>query len=217
MTDSTPPEDESPDAGPVLRRTLAPLWVIFAGGWMGFIDVTVELKFRERSLRFDLLDDFAGMLLVCWGVFRLAAIRVPGNAGRVLAFVKAVAVLAALEALLEHLDLEPLSALGLLWAAIGLVKAGAVVAFFAALRLFCAALECEGPAISWRTTMWNFVVLFAIPTTVFRVADALALMGITAGPLDLGPDGRPLLAAMVFPMIHFGFSILRVRRAVTED
>lgn len=217
LGDPDPSLEETPDPRPLLLRTTAPLWTVFSGGLICLIDLRLELTFSDRRLRFDLLDDLVGMLLITWGVFRLGTLKVPGSYGRMMVPVEVMAVLSAVEALIEHFTFEPPPAVNLLWTAFDVAKTGAVIAFFAAMRLFCAALRCREAAASWRTTMWNFVVLFGIPLVILHGATALAILGITSSGLDLGPNGQPLMAVLTFPMIHFGISNFRTRRAADKD
>jgi hypothetical protein len=55
-----------------LSAMITPLRLIFWGGLLCLIDITMTQRINGVSFKFDLLDDFLGMVLVTIGVFRLS-------------------------------------------------------------------------------------------------------------------------------------------------
>ena len=155
--------------------TIAPLSFIFWGGLLCILDFTISSKVNGEGFKVDLLNDFVGMLLITYGIFKLSAVQVHDRYSSAMGFVKIVAVLATLKALHDHLIYRTPEMLSVLFALLGLAELIAVVVFCVATRWFSREAQMENSARSWTTTIWLVTLIYLIPLGFFYAAGAVAL------------------------------------------
>jgi hypothetical protein len=205
------PHEPDPAPGnfePDFLKMVTPLRLVFWGGILCLIDVTVN--------GFDLLNDVLGMLLITIGVFRLGAIPVARSNARGMTFVKLVAVLSTLLTFLNQFTFVKPPPLAFVWATFGLVELAATIVFCAAMRRVCGVSGLAGPAASWKTTTVLFVVLHALPLGCLYVAVLIAVLAGTSFHTKLGPEALLVLIPLFIPLIHFFVSTSRMRRAALK-
>jgi hypothetical protein len=192
-----------------IARAAGPLRMIFWGGLLCIFDVNL----KSGGFKFDVLNDFLGMILITVGVFRLAGLDDTPSYRRGMRFVQVVSVIATIKTLLGHFtfDVHPLWSIG--WTLFALVTLAAIVLFCFTMRLLCRIHSLEGPERSWRTTAVLFIVLFLFPLGGFYLASLAAMLAEKSFNLNLGPAGLLLLLVFVIPLIHLFVSTSRMRRA----
>lgn len=196
-----------------LSLMITPLRLIFWGGLLCLIDITFTQKVNGSGFKFDLLDDFVGMVLITTGVFRLARFAPSHSYAKGMAFVKVVAVVSTFKALIDHVAFPAPDVWSFAWTFFSIAELAAIVLFCSNMHLLCRSMELDWPARSWKTTTTLFVCLYAIPLGLFYVAGLIALATGKSFHLNLGPAG--LLAVVVFaiPLFHFFASTSRMARA----
>ncbi|MBN1512808.1 MAG: hypothetical protein JXB13_12410 [Phycisphaerae bacterium] len=205
-----------------ISRVVSPLHAIFWGGILYIIDVNIGVSANENGWQLDLLNDLLGMVLITWGVIKLAGMDVDASYGKAMVFVSIVAGLSCLEALHAHRVYQVPPLLSFMLSVLGLAQAAAVVVFCVAMRWLSAASHLVASARSWRTTTWLFIIIYAIPIVLTHVAGILAVLAGTSFEykLNLGAEGLglmvPLLAVVVvvmaIPVIHLFVSTSRMKR-----
>lgn len=194
-----------------LRRAATPLRLIFWGGLL----VILDFRISTPEFRFDVLNDFFGMILITVGVFKLAALDETPSYRRGLRFVQVVSVLGTIKAFVGHFVFatEPLWDIG--WTLFSLVTLAAIVVFCFTMRLLCRIHGLERPAASWKTTSILFILIYLLPLGAFYVASLVAMLGEKSFNLNLGPAGLFLVLVFVIPLIHLFVSTSRMKRAAS--
>lgn len=195
-----------------LLRAVGPLRWIFWGGLLCLFDFSITSTSNGTGIRFDLLNDFLGMLLITAGVFRLGSIEIARSYTRAFGFVKAVAVVSAVEALFGHFVFERPAFVSFLSQVFALAELAAMLVFCLTMRLYCLAADLEASARSWKTTTTLFLVIYALPLGAFYLASAVAVATESSFNLDLGLAGLLLLPVFFAPLLHFFMSTSRMAR-----
>ena len=179
----------------LLLPAIPPLRVIFWGILLCVLDLSFSQTTNGHGFRFDVLNDALGMGMIVWGVARLKRVPVSDRYERLLVCVQVIAVLAFVEALLDHWILPVSPPVKLAANLFGFAKLAAVIAFCVAMRWFCEAAWFPEVVRSWSLTMWLYVLLHAIPAGLLQLA---ALPLLAAGrrlSIDIGPAALLLVAA----------------------
>jgi len=201
-----------------ISRVVSPLHAVFWGGILCIIDVYISVSANENGWRLDLLNDFLGMVLITWGVIRLAGMNVDARYGKALVFVSIVAGLSCLEALHAHRVYQVPPLLSFMLSLLGLAQAAAVVVFCMAMRWLSTAGHLVASARSWRTTTWLFAILCGIPMGLVGAAAALAIAVGWPVEYELNPGEESLglmvsvLIIVAIPIIHLFVSTSRMKR-----
>lgn len=185
-------------------RAVTPLRLVFLGGLLCVIDVSID--------GFDLLPDLLGLLLICVAVIRLRRFRVDDRYHSVMTAVAAAAVVSTGIWIFDQLPtrLPPLvSALRMLFS---LLELAAIVAFALAMRWLAVAAGLDRAARSWQVTTVLFVAIYLLPLGLFDLVAVGALVTGSSFSFDLGPAGFFLLMpVLVLPLIHLFVSTSRMR------
>jgi hypothetical protein len=86
-----------------IKEAITPLRMIFWGGLLCILDITLNFKTTEGwGFKCDILDDTVGMILITVGVFRLRAIPVHQRYATLMKFVQILSVLNLLDSIRAH-------------------------------------------------------------------------------------------------------------------
>lgn len=192
-----------------LLPAISPLRVIFWGGLLCVFDLSFSQTTNGHGFRFDVLNDALGMGMIVWGVSSLKWISIGSRYEHLLWWVHVVAVLAFVEALLEHFIMPVPPPVQLVAYLFGLAKLAAVIAFCVAMQWFCEAAWFPEVAQSWNVSKWLYVVIYAVPTGLLQIGALAALARGRSISLNFGPATILLLALALVPLIHLFVSIRR--------
>lgn len=193
-----------------VSRAVLPLRLVFWGGVICVIDINIA----SGGVRFDIVNDALGMLLITIGVFALASVEVHDRYAGTMAFVKVMSVLALIEAVLSHIAVRGMpTALVVAQVLLALASLAAIVAFCVAMRWLCEAAPLDAVAASWRTTTILYVVIYVIPLGLFYGASLIAIILRESFHVDLGPAGLMLVPVFLVPLVHFFVSTSRMAHA----
>jgi len=195
-----------------LSAMITPLRLIFWGGLVCLIDFTFSQKVNGSGFKADLLDDFLGMLLITFGIFKLARFAPTASFSKGMAFVKVVAVVATFKALIDHWVFRTPDVWDMAWTAFSLVELAAIVVFCFSMNLLCRIHELPEAARSWKTTSMLFVVIYAIPLGLFYGASLVAMAIGKSFHFNLGPAGLLVMVVFVIPIVHLFVSTSRMAR-----
>lgn len=200
---------------PLLPPLLAPLRAIFWGALFCLFDFTISETSGGDGWRFDFINDFAGMLMIAWAVFRLSAVEVDERYRIALGFVKIVAVCGCVVALHRHLiyDVPPL--ISVLEGLYGFLSMAATVVFCVAMQWLSRHGGLARSEQSWRFTTLLFIVIYLLPLGLFHLASLAAVLTGESFHLDLGPAGLLVLPVFFIPLVHFFISTSRMRDEAT--
>jgi hypothetical protein len=197
-----------------VTRAITPLRLIFWGGVLCVLDFTFTFsqKVNGEGFKFDLLNDFIGMLMIAFGVFALGRIEAHDRYATAMGFVKLIAVLATIEALHDHLIYSIPSGLSVFFMLLALAELVAIVVFCVAMRWLSNEAGLENAARSWTTTIWLFTLIYLLPLGLFYAAALVAFLTGTSFNINLGPAGLLLLPVFLVPLVHLFVSTSRMRR-----
>jgi hypothetical protein len=207
--------EQDPDTGD-LRRVRGPLRLIFWGALLCLLDFSFTSTTNGEGFKFDILNDFLGMILISVGIFRLAGLTVTRSYARAMIFLRIVTVLSTVKAFFDHFIFSAPPALNFLQTTYGLFELAAIIVFCLTMRLVCVREGLEGPAASWKTTTILFVIIYALPLGAFYLAAAGAILLGESFNINLGMAGLALIPVFFIPLIHFFISTSRMSRAADE-
>jgi len=144
-----------------VRGAITPLRLVFWGGLLCVFDLTFASTTNGRGIRFDLLNDALGMILISVGVCRLASVRVSDRYRTAMLFVVVVSFLATIEAFFNHLVFPRPALLSLMASLFAMACLAAIVVFCVAMLWFCREAGTRAAGDSWKLTTWLFVLIYA--------------------------------------------------------
>lgn len=194
-----------------IRQTVSPLRLIFWGGLICVIDITFSQTVNGEGWKFDILNDFVGMLMITWGVFQLAKLNVHDRYRKYMNFVQVIAVLTCIESLQAHFVYDAPLPLALLFVVFFIVTMIAIVMFCVAMRWLSEEAGLRASAKSWKTSTVLFVVIYLIPFGLFYCACAVAIVMGESFDLQLGPVALLLVPVFIVPLVHLFVSTSRMR------
>src|SRR5688572_16888959 len=159
--------DGSGDRPIAVSDMIRPLRFIFWGALLCLVDFHFSNLVNGEGLRFDLFNDFIGMLLITIGVFRLSRRAPTRSTVRAMAFIKPVAVIATIKALIDHAIFRAPEPWAFFWTLFSLAELAATVLFCFTMIVTCQDQGLPEPARSWRTTAWLFALIYALPLGLF--------------------------------------------------
>ena len=201
----------SPQAAAAAERALAK---IFWGTLLAVLDFWLSYTTNGSGIRFDVLNDAVGMLLIAWGVYQLSAIWDEPAYRRTMSLCFCVSLLALGQAVLDHLVLPWPPLFGVVSTLFSLVCLVCIYLFCAAMRTFCWLGQLDQAEASWRTSQLLFLILSLVPSAIMHAAGWLYFAAAGRASLEIGPLAILLLIAAVVPLIHMFVSISRTRRAL---
>lgn len=166
-----------------------------------------------QGLKFDVLSDLLGTILIAVGVFRLSAFPVHDRYATAMKFVQVISVLAVLDAIRDHFIMPLHPVVQLVLSLYGLITLAAIVGFCIAMRWFCEATNLLEASRSWSTTTRLFVMIYLVPLGLFYVIAAGRIASGTSFDLNPGPADLVCLPVFVIPFIHLFMSTSRMKRA----
>jgi hypothetical protein len=193
-------------------RFITPLRLVFWGGILCLFDFTWSWTGGREGFKFDLLDDFIGMILVTVGLFRIASMSGPGRVRIGLNFLGGIAVVSSAAALLDHFIFPRDPWMAWVTQLLGLAELGGMAVFAALMAVLCGELGLDRAARSWRTTTILFVLIYGLPLGALYVAGMAYMAANSSFRIDLGPAGLLLLPVFAIPLVHLFVSTSRMRR-----
>jgi hypothetical protein len=200
-----------------IRRIVGPLRAVFWGGIICVVDFTVSETTNGEGFRFDIINDFVGMLLITWGVYELSAQRVHEPYAFAMRYVLVVSALTSLWALHDHIIYRVPEPLAFALAVLGVASIVATVVFCVAMRWLSEAADLRVSAASWRMTTALFIVIYLIPLGFFYAASAVAIVVGESFRIDLGPIGLLLIPVFAAPLVHLLVSTARMKSEAEEE
>jgi hypothetical protein len=197
----------------IVKQAITPLRLIFWGGLLCVFDFTFSETTNGWGLKFDVLDDVLGTILIAVGVFRLSASPVHDRYATMMKFVQVMSLLAVLDAIRDHFIMPLHPVVQFVLSLFGLITLAAIVGFCIAMRWFCEATNLLEASRSWSTTTLLFVIIYLVPLGLFYVITAGTIASGTSFDLNLGPAGLVCFPVFVIPFIHLFMSTSRMRRA----
>jgi len=194
-----------------LQRTILPLRLIFWGGLLCVLDFWISATSNGSGWRFDFLNDFVGMLMITWAVFRLSTISVHDRYRKSMLFIKIVATLCCVDAFFEHFIIDLPMPIYVLFMLLGLSAMIAIVMFCVSMNWLSAEAGLQRSQKSWMVSTALFVVFYLIPLGLFYSLSAVLLLTGNSFNIDLGIGGIALIPVFLIPVVHLFVSTSRMK------
>lgn len=199
-----------------ISQAVTPLRWIFWGGLLCVFDFSVSSSTSvngrvQSGFRFDILNDFAGMLLITAAVSRLAKFAVDPSYRSSMQFVFFCSILNCVKALAGHIIFPPNPLLSVLSNLVGIASLVAMVLFCTSMHALALTHELHESASSWTKTRLLVIVLWVIPLGLLNLAGLGAVATGKSVHFNIGVLVIPLLAAFAVPLIHLFKSTSRMR------
>ncbi|HUU21641.1 MAG TPA: hypothetical protein VM389_03815 [Phycisphaerae bacterium] len=217
MTVIEPTESHPAPLRQYLPKAITPLRLVFWGGLLCILDFTVSSTVNGRGFKFDILNDALGMILITVGVFKLGAIPVHRQYHNAMTFVKVMAVIGIVQAVMDHFVLPMPAAIGFLSSLLSLASLAAIVTFCVAMMWFCLEAGLPDVARSWKVTLILFVAIYLIPLGPFNLIAMGALLTGKSFHINLGPLAILLILVFLVPIVHLFISTSRMKRAAERN
>ncbi len=197
-----------------INQAVTPLRMIFWGALLCVLDLTFSVTSNgpaETGFRFDILNDFVGMILILVGVVRLARFDLDASYRAAMRFILVCAVLNAVEAFMGHFIFPRPPVVSILSTLLGLASLVAIVLFCTSMRQLATHFALAQSAASWQTTLVLVVILWVIPLGLLYLAGLGAHVAGRSFHWDIGALIIPILLVFLIPLIHFFVSTSRMR------
>lgn len=199
-----------------ITQAVTPLRMIFWGGLLCVFDFsfssTTSINGQSPTgFRFDILNDFLGMLLISVGIAKLSAFAIDQSFRSRMRFVFVCAVLNCIEAFFGHFIFESPMILDVLSNVLGLVSLCAIVLFCTSMHRLSYAFALSRSAASWLTTRLLVIILWVVPLGLLYVVGLGAMLTGQSFQWDMGVLFIPVLIVFVVPLIHLFISTSRMR------
>jgi len=194
-----------------IRNTVTPLRLVFWGGLLCVLDFSFSETANGEGWKCDILNDFVGMVMITWAVFRLAGIKVNDRYAAAMVFVKVTAVLSCVDALHDHFIYPRPPALSFVLTLLGAAAMVATLLFCLAMRWLSMAAGLWRSAKSWGVSAVLFTVIYVVPLGLFYLAAAVAIATESSFHIELGAAGLLLLPVFFIPLIHLFVSTSRMK------
>ncbi|MBL0717092.1 MAG: hypothetical protein JJV89_03485 [Desulfosarcina sp.] len=195
-----------------LQTAILPLRLILWGGLICIVDLEFTHTVNGEGWRFDVINDFLGMLMITWGVFQLSRFTVHDRYRTAMAFVKVVAVFWCFDAFHHHFIYDVPGPLSFILTMFGVAAMSAIVVFCVAMCWLNNEAGFHDSARSWRTTTLLFVFIYLIPLGLFYCATAIATATETSCNINLSQTGLLLVPVFLVPLVHLFISVSRMKR-----
>lgn len=200
-----------------ITSAVTPLRLIFWGSLLCVFDFsfsqTTAINGEVTSgFRFDVLNDFVGMVLVTIGVSRLAGFAIDGAFVSAMRFVVACSVLNCIEPFFGHFVFRPPPVFGLLANLLGLATLLAIFLFCTCMLRLAIAYGLPHSTVSWFRTRWLVIALWVIPLGLIHLLGLWAFLTGQSFHWNLGLLIIPLLVVFLIPLIHLFISTSRMRQ-----
>ena len=220
----------SPAHSPKLHPTQAEaarsgLQKIFWGTLLCVLDFWLSYSVNGSGFRIDVLNDVAGILLILWGLGQLAPLWDEPSYRNGLSACKVLAIIALIQAALDHIIVRWPPPLSVASSALGLLSLLAVLFFCQAMRTFCWLGQLLDSEQSWRLSTKLFLILNFLPAAILQAASVVLYWMGRSQTVRLSSPAMapamslaiPLLIAAIVPLIHILLSISRTRRDLLDD
>jgi hypothetical protein len=200
-----------------ITEAVTPLRMIFWGGLLCIFDLSFSSTTSINNgpptgFRFDVLNDFVGMLLITIAVSKLSAFAIDPFYRSAMRFVFVCAVLNCIEAFVDHFVFPAPAIVDVAWNLLGLASLAATVVFCTCMHRLSWEFSLHRSADSWLTTRWLVIFLWVIPLGLLDLFGLGAMLTGQSFHLDIGLLMLPVLAVLIVPLVHLFISTSRMRR-----
>ena len=191
----------------------ASLRYVFWGLLIYILDISIDRTVDGQGWKFDFFNDFIGMLMITWGVWRLGQVNVSPRYQTVMCFVKWVSVLLCLDALDAHFVYVESPFSYFLSTVLNITALIAAVFFCRAMGWLSSLMAFRKSAESWQTTALLFLLVYLVPLGLFYCVSGIAFaMGTSISLVSsIGLVAMLLVPIFALPLLHLFMSTSRMQ------
>lgn len=198
-----------------VKKALKPLKCIFWGAILCVIDFNVTSRVNGSGISFDFLNDFIGMMMITYGVFKLSEITIDMSYAKMMNFVKIVAVISTLKALEGHFLYPTQEFYTVIVTLLQLTELVAIMLFCTSMIIFSSEADLKDSSDKWSLTRLLFGIIYVIPLGLFYIASIFAIFTKQSFHLNLGPAGLLLVPVFLVPVFFILKSINSMRNEIS--
>lgn len=200
-----------------ISHAVTPLRMIFWGGLLCVLDFTISSTSSYNGqpptgFRFDILNDFLGMILIMIGVHRLSRFAVDPSFKTSMRFVLTMTVFNAIEAFWGHFIFQAPGILTFLSIVLGLVTLWASIVFCTCMYRLSTTWLLRRSAKSWLTTRSLIIIIWAVPIGALQMIRLLAMIFPGSFNIDIGIFMILVFCILAIPLFHLFVSTSRMLR-----
>lgn len=197
-----------------ISKIILPLRLIFWGGLICVIDLSISSTANGVGWKIDILDDLVGMLMITWALHVLSSVKVNHSYKVLMTIILVIAVLASIEAFHDHFIYEIPEVISFLFFVFAIIKLLAIVAWCIAMRWLSIKAGLLESVKSWKVTTWLFIIIYLIPLGLFNLACIFAILLGESFYFNLGFLALLILPIFLVPLIHLFISTSRMKREI---
>lgn len=198
-----------------IRNAIQPLKLISWGSLILILDFSftssASVNGELSGFRFDVINDFVGMVLITLGIVRLAEFDVDVEYAKIMQFLKVVSLVSCCDAVMNHFLFQHPPFLTFLLLVLGVTQLIAVLLFCLAMMKLANRYDLEVTRESWQTTLILMTLFWIIPSALLHAATLYSLMTGEIVNVQLGGYILVVIGMMLIPVAHFFVSIQRMR------
>lgn len=199
-----------------IADAVKPLRMIFWGGLLCVLDFTFSSTSSingrvATGFRFDILNDFVGMVLITIAIDRLSAFAMDSSYRTAMKFVYSCCLFNCVKALADHFVFRTPLVLGILSHLLGLATLAATVVFCKSMKRLAYEHGLHRSTASWAKTLLLIVTIWVVPLGLFYSVALLAMLTGQSFHFDIGIFVIPVLFILCMPLVHLFISTSRMR------
>ena len=196
-----------------VKKALKPLKFIFWGGILCVIDFKHTSTVNGSGVSFDFLNDFIGMLMITYGVFKLSEITIDMSYSKMMNFVKIIAVISSIKAFEGHFLYQKSELYSVGVTLLMIAELVAIMLFCTSMITFSNEADLTESSGKWSLTRLLFGIIYVIPLGLFYLASIFAILTRQSFHLNLGPFGLLLIPVFLVPI----FFILKSTNSMRNE
>jgi hypothetical protein len=189
---------------------------IFWGTLICVLDFHFSQTSNGSGFKFDVINDVVGTVMIAWGLGQLAPLVADSTYVGIMRFCGAVAAMAVIDALLDHIVTPWPPPVRVIWVAFSLLCLASIYRFCFAMRLFCGSVALLREEESWQSSQGLFLWLNVVPALILHAVSLPWLLSHGQRRLEIGPIAIVIVIVGFIPLVHILLSISRTRKALEE-
>ena len=204
-----------------IKQAITPLRMIFWGGILCVLDFSISSSHSvnghvRTGFRFDLLNDFVGMILITIAVVKLAKFRVDSSYRKQMLFVFICCLLGCVKSFFGHFIFPTSSVLTFLSSSTGIASLLAAILFATAMSNLASHHGMFNSESNWLFTRLLMFIFWCVP---IGFSNMLAIAYLLTGNkffFGIGILIIPVLLLMLVPLVHLFISTSKMRIEAEE-
>lgn len=197
-----------------VKEAVKPLRILFWGGILCVFDINVSSIVNGEGFKLDFLNDFVGMLMITYGVFKLSKIFISNSYQKRMLFVKVISVFCCIDAFHGHLIYKSPEIFSYMGSILGLCSLIAMIVFCNSMLELSKSADLLESVSKWTTTRLLFILIYLLPLGLFYLAGLIAMLTGESFNINLGPAGLLLLPVFFIPLFFIFKSTSVMKREI---